>query len=225
MFSPAATLTGPPDLRAAPSGKPGRQQTLSDAAIQARPTIKVLFGLPPRQTIECIVSLLELASLGSPVAEFSTFCRCQRRLAVQLPHRGSGGPLLLLVDSTGIKAHRRSLAETRMNCVNLPGPRPACRDFERQTAELQVRSAILDRSAALGIPVTRPIGCHQTGKGKNGRQEIYATWSSRRHPKKGSSKSPSSSFRTGNRIPPSALWSAPCADGREGEDDRWREAD
>ena len=39
-----------PDMvwRAAPSGKRGRQQVFSDAAIQACLTMKVLFGLPLR---------------------------------------------------------------------------------------------------------------------------------------------------------------------------------
>jgi hypothetical protein len=32
------------------------------------------------------------------------------------------------------------------------------RDFDRQTAELQVRIAILNRFTALGIPVTQPVG-------------------------------------------------------------------
>ena len=41
-----------PDMAwlATPSGKRGRQQTFSDAAIQACLTIKVLFGLPLRQS-------------------------------------------------------------------------------------------------------------------------------------------------------------------------------
>ena len=38
----------------APSGKRGRQRTVSDAAIQSRPTIKVLFGLPVRQTMRFV---------------------------------------------------------------------------------------------------------------------------------------------------------------------------
>ena len=88
---------------AAPSGKRGRQQTFSDAAIQACLTIKVLFGLPLRQTTGFVTSLLKLAGLDWPVPDFSTLCRRQRTLAVQLPYRGSGGPLHLLVDSTGIK--------------------------------------------------------------------------------------------------------------------------
>jgi hypothetical protein len=33
-----------------------------------------------------------------------------------------------------------------------------CLTFDRQTAELQVRIAILDRVTALGIPVTQPVG-------------------------------------------------------------------
>jgi hypothetical protein len=35
---------------------------------------------------------------------------------------------------------------------------PHLRPPDRQTAELQVRVAILDRFAALGIPVTLPVG-------------------------------------------------------------------
>ena len=88
---------------AAPSGKRGRQQTFSDAAIQACLTIKVLFSLPLRQTTGFVASLLKLAGLDWPVPDFSALCRRQRALAVQLPYRGSGGPLHLLVDSTGIK--------------------------------------------------------------------------------------------------------------------------
>lgn len=37
------------------------------------------------------------------------------------------------------------------------GIRTNCRDFDRQTAELQVRIAILNRFTALGIPVTQPV--------------------------------------------------------------------
>ncbi len=48
---------------AKPSGHRGRQQTYSDAAIQARLTIKVLFGLPLRQTTGFVESLLELVGL------------------------------------------------------------------------------------------------------------------------------------------------------------------
>jgi hypothetical protein len=62
---------------AAPSGKRGRQQTFSDAAIQACLTIKVLFGLPLRQTTGFVTSLLKLAGLAWPVPDYSTPCRRQ----------------------------------------------------------------------------------------------------------------------------------------------------
>ena len=45
-----------------------------------------------------------------------------------------------------------------MNCMKLLGRKLMARDFDRQTAELQVRIAILNRYTALGIPVTQPVG-------------------------------------------------------------------
>src|SRR6056297_839618 len=89
--------------RAPRDGRPGRPPVFSDAAIQFCLSIKVLFKLPLRQTAGMVASLLRLAGLDWPVPDFSTLCRRQKTLAVQLPCRGSGGPLHLLVDSTGIK--------------------------------------------------------------------------------------------------------------------------
>ena len=45
--------------------------------------------------------------------------------------------------------HRRSRAETKMNCVKLLGQGLMARDFDRQVAELQVRIAVLNRYTAL----------------------------------------------------------------------------
>lgn len=273
--------------QALPSGKRGAQAVYSDAAIQACLTVKILFGLPLRQTTGFVASLLKLAGLDWPVPDYSTLCRRQKTLVVQLPYRGSGGPLHLLIDSTGIKVrgegewharkhggakrrvwrkvhlaideatmevraveitdsrigdapmltgllsqipegepivsvtadgaydgrtcrdaiatrgaeaiipprrnakpwkkdspgargrndalraikrlgrtlwrkwsgtHRRSRVETKMNCLKLLGQKLAARDFDRQTAELQIRIAILNRFTALGTPVTQPVG-------------------------------------------------------------------
>lgn len=76
---------------AAPSGRRGRQQTFSDAAIQACLTIKVLFGLPLRQTTGFVASLLRLAGLDWPVPDYSTPCRRQRTLKAQLPRPACAG--------------------------------------------------------------------------------------------------------------------------------------
>ena len=66
---------------APPDGSPGRPAVFSDAAIQFCLTIKVLFKLP----------------------DYTTLCRRQKTLSVQIPYRRADGPLNLLVDSTGIK--------------------------------------------------------------------------------------------------------------------------
>jgi hypothetical protein len=63
----------------------------------------VLFKLPLRQTVGMVSSLLKLAGLDWPVPDFSTLCRRQKTVAVQIPYRRADGPLNLLVDSTGIK--------------------------------------------------------------------------------------------------------------------------
>ena len=88
---------------AVPSGKRGRRQTFSDAAIQTCLTMKVLFGMALRQTTGFVESLLRLTGLDWAVPDFSTLCRRQKTLKVNIPYRGSQGPLHLLIDSTGIK--------------------------------------------------------------------------------------------------------------------------
>jgi hypothetical protein len=88
---------------ARPSGRPGRSETYSDAAIQFCLSIKVLFGLALRQTIGMVESLLRMAGLDWPVPDFSTLCRRQGTVTIQIPYRHSGAPLHLLVDSTGVK--------------------------------------------------------------------------------------------------------------------------
>jgi hypothetical protein len=88
------------DWEATSSGRRGRQQTYIAAAIQACLTLKVLFGLPLKQTTGFVESLLKLVGLDGSVPDFSTLCR----LSVAIPYKGSAGPLYVLVNSTGIKA-------------------------------------------------------------------------------------------------------------------------
>jgi Transposase DDE domain len=88
---------------AAPTGKRGRQTDYSDGAIQTCLTMKVLFGMALRQTTGFVESLLHLIDLDWAVPNFSTLSRRQKTLKVNIPYRGSAGPLHLLIDSTGIK--------------------------------------------------------------------------------------------------------------------------
>lgn len=84
-------------------GRPGRPPVFSNAAIQFCLSLKVLFKLPLRQTAGMVASLLRLAGLDWPVPDYSTLCRRQKTLKVQIPYCRAEGPLNLLVDSTGIK--------------------------------------------------------------------------------------------------------------------------
>ena len=52
-----------------------------------------------RQTAEFVESLLGLIGLDWGVPDFSTLSRRQRTLVVNIPFRGSDGPLHLLIDA------------------------------------------------------------------------------------------------------------------------------
>jgi len=95
------------------TGKLGRQQDYSDAAIQVCLTLKVLFGMPLRQTAGFVESLLRLAGLDWKVPDFSTLCCRQKTLKVAIPHCDGTGPKHLLRDATGIKAEGEGEWNTR----------------------------------------------------------------------------------------------------------------
>jgi hypothetical protein len=90
-------------LDAVPTGRRGRQQTYSDAAIQTCLSMKVSFGMALRPTADFVESLLPLVGRDWSAPGFSTLSRRQKTLAVDIPYRGSKGPLHLLIDSTGIE--------------------------------------------------------------------------------------------------------------------------
>ena len=85
------------------AGRMGRPPVFSDAAIQFCLMVKVLFGLPLRQTTGMVSSILQMAGLDWPVPDFSTLSRRQKTITVEVSSRRAAGPLNLLVDSTGIK--------------------------------------------------------------------------------------------------------------------------
>ena len=53
--------------------------------------------------------------------------------------------------------HRRSLVEAKMRCLKLLGERLSTRTFNRQTAELQIRAALLNRFTTPGTPETKRV--------------------------------------------------------------------
>ena len=82
-FDPEMVWTPPP------SGKRGRRQSYSDAAAQTCLTMKVHFGMSLRQTTGFVESLLRLIGLNWAGPDYSTLCRPQKVLAVDIPYRGS----------------------------------------------------------------------------------------------------------------------------------------
>lgn len=98
------------------SGRRGRQQTYSDAAIQSCLTFKVLFGLPLRQTTGFVESLLKSAGLDWSVPNFSTLYRRQRTLSVVIPYKALAGSAMRLCCRT---CSTRSL-RTRTSAASPP---------------------------------------------------------------------------------------------------------
>lgn len=81
--------------------------------------MKVLFGMPLRQTTGFVESLLRLVGLDWRVPDFSTLCRRQRTLNAAILYRGGTVPLNLLIDSNGIKAE----GEGEWNARKYGGPK------------------------------------------------------------------------------------------------------
>jgi len=90
------TIWPDPEMQweATPSGKRGRQQVFSAASIQACLRMKVLSGLALRQAIGFVESLLQLIGLDRKEPDFSTLCRRQKALVVDIASRRSSAPLL-----------------------------------------------------------------------------------------------------------------------------------
>ena len=90
--------------RAEPRTTPGGQPWYSPLAILTALTLRAVFHLALRQTEGLIGSIIHLLGLDLAVPDHSTLSRRAETLAVPRPRpRGNGGPLHLLVDSTGLK--------------------------------------------------------------------------------------------------------------------------
>ena len=85
------------------SGRPGGQRRYSDLAIVTALTLRTVFHLALRQTEGFVASLIVLMDLSLKTPDHTTLSR--RNRSVEVPHlaRGHGGPLHLVIDSTGLK--------------------------------------------------------------------------------------------------------------------------
>ena len=95
-----------PGWRASGVRKRGGKLIYSDLAIELCLTLRVVFGLPLRQTQGFVRSLFRLMDLGLPVPDFSTLSRRGQSLDITDDIQLSDGPITLIVDSTGLQVHR-----------------------------------------------------------------------------------------------------------------------
>ena len=144
---------------------PGRPAVFSDTAIQFCMTIKVLFKRPLRQTIGMVASLPKLANLDWAVPDYTTLCRRQKTLSVQVPYRRADGFLKLLVDRP--RPPNRRNPDPRRTDEPLLRPRN-CRNRSSELmshgkGEVTHQAAVLQqcRLWTLRIPIMR-LSCFQT---------------------------------------------------------------
>ena len=104
------------------TGLPGHPVVYSDSLILLIGTLKELYRLPLRQTMGFVASLLQLAGLGTiPLPDYTTLQRRLRSVTVPLWVRqrqqtdGGQEPLVVLVDSTGVKVSGEGEWKVRMH--------------------------------------------------------------------------------------------------------------
>ena len=85
------------------NGLRGGQRRYSNLAIRTALTLRVVFGLPLRQTEGFLDSLLSLMSRDLKAPDHTTLSRRNQIVVVSPLTRAHDGPIDLIVDSTGLK--------------------------------------------------------------------------------------------------------------------------
>ncbi len=83
-------------------GRRGGQRRYSDVAVEAASTLRLLFGLPWRQTEGLLGSIFALLNLGLTAPDHTTLSRRAAGLRVELRRIPTTEPLHLVVDATGL---------------------------------------------------------------------------------------------------------------------------
>ena len=86
----------------ASSGKRGGQKKFSDHAIETALVLRLVFKLPLRQAEGFLRSILSLMDLNLEAPDHTTVSRRSQQLDVDLRLAAEGGPIHLIVDSTGL---------------------------------------------------------------------------------------------------------------------------
>lgn len=90
----------------APEQRPrGGQVRYSDQAIECVLMIKAIYHLPYRQSVGFTQSLLDLLDANVQVPDYTTVCKRNAELAVNLGTSPSDDPKHIVIDSTGLKIY------------------------------------------------------------------------------------------------------------------------
>ncbi|WP_037460514.1 IS5 family transposase [Skermanella stibiiresistens] len=89
--------------KAVPRTTPGGQPRYSNVLITTALILRAVFRLAPRQTEGLIGSVLQPLGLDLPVPNYSTLSRRAETMDLPARARATGGPIHLLVDSSGLK--------------------------------------------------------------------------------------------------------------------------
>lgn len=152
------------------SGKRGAQRRYSDLAIELCLTLRVVFGLPLRQTQGFVRSVLRLMELELAVPDYSTLCRRAPLREIAPDTRTANGPITLIVDSTGLRVYggrdwmqeKHGLPKARRTWRKLHiGFDPECGELVTScltTEHVGDPGALTDLLAGVAGPVRRFIG-------------------------------------------------------------------
>ena len=146
------------------NGLRGGQRRYSNLAIRTALTLRVVFGHPLRQTEGFLDSLLSLMSRDLKAPDHTTLSRRNQIVVVPPLTRFHGGPIDLIVDSTGLKilgrgewnAHKHKTSKKRRDWRKLHIGVDA-EGFMEVVREAQV---VVD----LDQQVRQPDGGHVTGQ-------------------------------------------------------------
>ena len=99
------------DWHPSASPKPGGQRRYSDTAIETALVVRTVYGLALRQTEGFLRSVVRLLQLDIEIPDHSTLSRRSSILKAHTRHPcTAGGPVHIIIDSTGLKAHRGPIA-------------------------------------------------------------------------------------------------------------------
>jgi transposase len=84
------------------AGRRGGQRRYSDVAVEAALTLRLLFGLPWRQTEGLLTSIFTLLDLALKAPDHTTLSRRSAGLRVELHRLPRTEPIHLIVDATGL---------------------------------------------------------------------------------------------------------------------------